>query len=215
MSYGGCRRCEDSKLIYMGVCIGCFPNDALVITRNGTKRMEWLQIGDEVMTEYGFEEIYFSSHNISSEFSSKYVEIVDEVNRSITLTKDHFIRINGAYEYAENVKIGDRLTNGNKVSRVFMGVQKQGMHNPFTISGTIIVNNISASCHSSWFFEHTLSWFKPPTKYIPKIYQHALLFVRKIYQYHPDWIKRFLGDGEYGAQNDDLWIIIKKMYETF
>ncbi len=193
----------------------CFPNDALATTRNGTKRMDELKIGDEVLTDYGFEIVYFSGHNDSNSVVNTYVKILDDANRSITLTKEHFIRVNGEYQYAGLVRVGDSLTNGNKVTRVLLNQLKKGMHNPFTMSGTITVNNVSASCHSSWFFENTISWLKPPTKYIPAIYQNAMYFIRQIYKHHPEWVKRFLGDKEHGAQNEDLWKIVKKMYYTF
>ena len=231
VQFGACQRCEDSFLamdmvgcpLEVGDITGpppdtdysCFPNDALATTRNGTKRMDELKIGDEVLTDYGFEIVYFSGHNDSNSVVNTYVKILDDANRSITLTKEHFIRVNGEYQYAGLVRVGDSLTNGNKVTRVLLNQLKKGMHNPFTMSGTITVNNVSASCHSSWFFENTISWLKPPTKYIPAIYQNAMYFIRQIYKHHPEWVKRFLGDKEHGAQNEDLWKIVKKMYYTF
>ena len=43
---------------------------------------------------------------------------------------------------------------GAVVSTAF--VSKRGLYNPYTLSGTIVVDGVAASCHSSWILDGLL-----------------------------------------------------------
>ena len=68
-----------------------------------------------------------------------------------------------------------------KLGRVLLNrmVPKQGLFNPYMLSGNIVVNGVAASAHSSWVLDH----FVPEalTKYLPATYQSIFVVGRWIY----------------------------------
>lgn len=80
------------------------------------------------------------------------------------------------------------LKTNNGLSRVVSAKIKQtiGLYNPYTTSGTLIVKNITTSCHSDWFLEDVVS-----DSSIHYIYQNILSPVRLIYYSSPSFVERF------------------------
>lgn len=60
-------------------------------------------------------------------------------------------------------------------------VQKQGLYNPYTLGGTIVVNGVVASTHSDWFLDAPFQ-FLGLTHWLPAVYQLVLLPVRMLYR---------------------------------
>jgi len=152
---------------------GCFPNNALVSTPTGTKRMYELRIGDSVLAARHdgssfFDEIYLFGHRDST-IMSQFVKIDTASGHSLSLTPDHQLLISsdqaGALKEtpAAAVKVGDfvRIVNsqGSFLTAITAAslVKDQGLWNPYTLSGTIIVNDVAASCHSSWALDGLFS----------------------------------------------------------
>ena len=61
-------------------------------------------------------------------------------------------------------------------------LKKQGLYNPFTLGGTIIVNGVVASSHSDWFLDSLFQVFNL-VHWLPAAYQLVLLPVRMLYYY--------------------------------
>jgi hypothetical protein len=59
-------------------------------------------------------------------------------------------------------------------------VVKQGVYNPFTLGGTIIVNGVVASSHSDWFLDSVFEAMGV-THWLPAAYQLILLPARVLY----------------------------------
>ncbi|KAL2644051.1 hypothetical protein R1flu_011638 [Riccia fluitans] len=59
-------------------------------------------------------------------------------------------------------------------------VRKEGLYNPFTLSGTIMVNGLAASSHSDWFLDQTFD-FLGLTHQLPDAYQIVLSPARALY----------------------------------
>ena len=49
-------------------------------------------------------------------------------------------------------------------------IEKQGVYNPFTLSGTIVVNGVVASSHSDWFLDSFFQFFNL-VHWLPAAYQ--------------------------------------------
>ena len=81
----------------------------------------------------------------------------------MSLSPDHYVAANGDLVYAKDVAVGDALgyvdggaaKSGAVVSTT--RVLKRGLYNPYTLSGTIVVDGVVASCHSSWILDGLLS----------------------------------------------------------
>lgn len=59
-------------------------------------------------------------------------------------------------------------------------IEKQGLYNPFTLGGTIIVNGVVASTHSDWFLDDFFEALDL-VHWLPAVYQMVLLPVRMLY----------------------------------
>ena len=70
-----------------------------------------------------------------------------------------------------------------------------GLYNPYTLSGTIVVDGVVASCHSSWI----LDGLAPP-RVLAKVYQRLFVVPRAAYKLiGADGMDAVFGVGNTGA----------------
>ncbi|KAG0565218.1 hypothetical protein KC19_8G174400 [Ceratodon purpureus] len=187
---------------------GCFPGDATVILAGGeVKRMSSLALGDKVAVRrhdggLDYEDIYAFGHKDASA-AAKYVHLSlkpvganmsDPALESTTLelTPLHFTVISSgseiSYKRARDVRVGDMMwAQASKHAELSLylvtdisTVVKQGLYNPYTLGGTIIVNGVVASAHSEWFLDATFDALGV-THWLPNAYQMVLAPVRLAY----------------------------------
>jgi hypothetical protein len=93
------------------------------------------------------------------------------------------------YKRAEDIEIGDRMwaqaEEKDTSAAVYVvkridTVVKQGVYNPSTLGGTIIVNGVVASSHSDWFLDSVFEAMGV-THWLPAAYQLILLPARVLY----------------------------------
>nr|PNR26589.1 hypothetical protein PHYPA_030070 [Physcomitrium patens] len=93
------------------------------------------------------------------------------------------------YKRAQDVRVGDMMwaqasTHAAELSPYLVTdistVEKQGLYNPFTLGGTIIVNGVAASAHSEWFLDGAFDALGL-THWIPSAYQMVLAPMRLAY----------------------------------
>jgi hypothetical protein len=75
-----------------------------------------------------------------------YLTIYTARNRSITLSADHLLYVNGQLAVAKSVREGDNLNNDDLVVMIELSRQR-GLFVPVTWSGNIIVSGVRASVH--------------------------------------------------------------------
>ena len=91
-----------------------------------------------------------------------FVELVLESDAKLSLTPDHYVAANDKLIYAKDVRVGDSISyvdNGAFKSGAVVSTtrsSKRGLYNPYTLSGTIVVDGVAASCHSSWILDGLL-----------------------------------------------------------
>eukprot|EP00249_Psilotum_nudum_P010528 c22590_g1_i2 orf=882-1634(+) len=164
-----------------------------------------------VWTEKGdleYDHVYAHGH-LDGEALSEFIALklsrlqVENETRTLELTADHFAIIltphstiaNAGkginvltYKRARDIQVGDAmlgLTRDLTYSPFYVIEAKKkvlkGLYNPYTLRGTIIVNNMLASCHSKWFLESTFDRLHL-SHLLPSIYQAILLPVRILYR---------------------------------
>ena len=182
----------------------CFPADTLVFTTSGTKRISDVQVGDYLSTTCGFSSVYLLAHT-KHDIKTTFVEITTDSQHIVQLSPLHYIKVNGHYSCAKNVKLGDSLTvrinRMNHTSLTYQEsrvtevreVEKTGLYSPFTMCGDIeVVSNemnsgVIASIYSDWFLEGL--GVDPST--IPGIYHMLLTPLRLVHDKYPEWIWNF------------------------
>lgn len=185
-------------------CPSCFPEDALVETPRGSLQMKDLRVGDKVLTsgeggELKFEDVYFFGH-ADTDKVAEYVEIqLAEANKPLQISKKHFVPLcpvrgevceyaDRVYKYAKEAMVGDHLWRAGKDGSVELGrveeigsILARGMYNPYTLGGSIIVNDMLASAHSNWILDDYTP--ESMTGYLPAIYQALFAPGRLLYSF--------------------------------
>merc|ERR1719512_132282 len=101
------------------------------------------------------------------------VQVTTASNHTLAVTPDHYLPLSGGgHKSAGLLTFGDELfvqsVEGlapSPITSVDM-VEEQGLFNPYTTTGDLVVDGVLASCHSSWFLEDHLS-----EEYIVPAYQ--------------------------------------------
>jgi len=123
--------------------------------------MDELEIGDNVLVSYGkYAQVYFMGHR-DRQTRAEFVNIKLEHHHELALSSLHYAKVcldthrcddgNTRYISADQVKVGDlmELSSGDIVAVVKTSrVVKQGVFNPHTLHGDIVVNGVVASSYT-------------------------------------------------------------------
>ncbi len=191
----------------------CFPSDSLVTLEHGTIHMADLKVGDKVLTSNGFSPVYFFGHRNSSEIIN-YLNIVTKSTR-LRISEEHYIDIfrKGILTVrAGKIRVGDEVWVKGRlesVTEVYTS-KESGIYNPYTLDGTIVVDNVLASCYS----ESDVVPVEPILRKFlsedaidtmaPTIYHEVFAPLRALYVANgPEWAQKYaLKMGEQTAYKD-------------
>lgn len=149
---------------------GCFPANATVDTPTGKKRMADLKIGDQVLSTSAdgvltYSPVLLFLHR-DAEQKRLYVVITTEKKEQIVLTSSHLIFItdektpkidvSSSYvTFAKNVEVGHFVFVKNNSSKIELqkvinvtAIVETEHYAPLTEEGSIVVNNVVASCYA-------------------------------------------------------------------
>jgi len=142
------------KSLERNVTATCFPGDATVVLGDGSvSEMTQLNIGDVVLSAPGkYSQVYLFSHRHSGVLTEHVeVSLADYENGpGLTLTAGHHLRVNGLLKPASDIRVGDTLETvyGVKSVSSLRRVSKEGLYNPHTMEGTIVVNGVICSTYT-------------------------------------------------------------------
>lgn len=159
----------------MGKSGGCFPGNSLVRTEDGgTKRLEEVQLGERIAALDSYGNVVYSeviAFLDRSPFERRqFIRLTTESGRVLTLTPAHLVPVEGrASVFAAKVQPGDRILVSadatsatenqledqakNEDLRWDIVVQaklvlEEGVFAPLTTEGTLLVNDVVASCYA-------------------------------------------------------------------
>ena len=119
-------------------------------------KMKELKIGQSVMTldEEGSPAVttFLGWLHKDTNLEAEFLEITTEDGHKITLTPTHIIMVNSEMKLASQVVVGDLLTDRTGAPTAVISITKlvtKGVYSPLTMSSTILVNNILASCFAA------------------------------------------------------------------
>lgn len=143
----------------------CFPAGATVRLANGAlRRMDELSIGDHVQVgPEKYSEVFMFTHRLSAAESPQnhFVQLHTRSqsaadhdatqSRTIAMSPQHYLYVNGDLKPASKARVGDVIAYDNGlrglVTRVEY-VREDGLYNPQTLHGDIVVNGIVASTYT-------------------------------------------------------------------
>ena len=141
----------------------CFPGSATVqLQGGGTKLMRELAVGDKVLVGPGGQhsEVYMFSHRLV-DATVNYVELETATGERLHLSGGHYLYIGGGIGggghlvEAQHVKVGDNVTLGatgvGAPVVAVRSVRKEGLYNPHTLQGDIVVDGVLASTYTAAF----------------------------------------------------------------
>merc|ERR1719320_32807 len=136
---------------------GCFTGQSLVCLPDGAEvKMKELKIGQSVMTldEEGSPAVttFLGWLHKDTMMEAEFLEITTEDGHKITLTPTHIIMVNSDMKLARHAVLGDQLVSKTGAPTAVNSITKlvtKGVYSPLTMSSTILVNNILASCFAA------------------------------------------------------------------
>lgn len=191
---------------YLRQCVACFPGSSTVILESGERRsMSQLAIGDRVQVvdptsgKVGYEEVYLFGHQLS-DTTATFIKATLANGKVLTLSPDHFVPAvpmgkavlfkNSVMMRGKDLLVGMHVfaaaggegpeSAASMVQHVGVSAE-QGLFNPYTMGGLIVVDGVVASAHSRWVFDGIMDAVGLTHK-IPALYQALFAPVRMLYR---------------------------------
>ena len=196
---------EGSTFCPISLPLSCFPAAAMVTRRSDAGLLEHIPIsmatvGDHVLVGYSpggvpmFEPIYLQGH--ASAARAPHVRLHLRGGGEISATEDHYLPLaSGGYVVFGRASAGMELTtfapDGTTSLAAVERVERcelDGLYNPHTMGGNIVVNGVLVSCHSAWILEGA-AWAEKREAVAPAVYQALLAPVRQLYLAAPKYVK--------------------------
>ena len=132
----------------------CFPGDAAVTLEGGAqKAMRDLNVGDKVLVGKGvYSEVFMFSHRLA-DAEATFVQL-KTASTTLALTRGHYLYANGKLAQAQAVRPGDNVTLADgkpALVTAIAAVRKEGLHNPHTLQGDIVVDGMLTSTYTAAF----------------------------------------------------------------
>lgn len=142
--------------IYSSETLSCFPSDALLTRESGAAvSMSELEIGDRVLDINGkFTDVFMFTHKDMSPELHPFVELTTEYasGQTLTLSSGHYAYTSAGLKSASEIEIGmSLLKSEGQQTRVIKKrfVLRQGLYNPQSISGSLVVNGFAVSTYTT------------------------------------------------------------------
>ncbi|CAF3637472.1 unnamed protein product [Rotaria sp. Silwood1] len=169
----------------------CFSGDSLIKLSNGEyKEIGNLQSSDEIITidqskTISTEMIMMLDKQISKQ--ALFYTLRTDSGNEISLTEYHLIPTinsngNENYLFAKQIKIGDYLFvlfNGKLKYSPVINItieMKKGYYAPLTMKGTLLINNVLASCFANVNNHHLAQYYMTPFHYYYKFARFMSLY---------------------------------------
>lgn len=136
----------------------CFPRSAEVVLKDGSvKQMKDVRIGDSVHVSDGqFSPVIMFTHKDDGA-RTWFLRVITDDNSVLVASAGHYVYVNGQLEAMRKIRVGDvmqmmsndRRSDGSAVRvRSVSKVRGNGLYNPQTASGDIVVNGFKSSCYT-------------------------------------------------------------------
>lgn len=131
----------------------CFPGDATTELPDGSRvRMRDLAINAKIrVSTREYSHVFMFSHRKRGTWR-KFVRIATACGREISLTEGHMLYVNGRLAAARDTKLGDLVrlaAGGDGVVKIVSRRWAEGLYNPHTLHGDIVVDGIVASTYTT------------------------------------------------------------------
>ncbi|XP_044258646.1 indian hedgehog protein [Tribolium madens] len=159
---------------------GCFSGETTVLTSTGLRRnLSDLRIGEKIQAfDPATKQLVFSEILVFLDFDPsqkrEFLSITLSSGRTLTVTPSHLLLLDDrTVKYAEKLQIGDFLLvsdpkDGLSREEIVQvrGVWRTGVFAPLTSVGTLVVNDVVASCYASVDSQWVAHWAFLPVRWV-------------------------------------------------
>ncbi|RZC40304.1 Hint and/or PT-HINT domain containing protein [Asbolus verrucosus] len=160
---------------------GCFSGDSTVLTSTGQRRkLSEVQVGERILAEDpSTKEMVFSEVLLFLHYDPyqkrEFLQITLSKGQVLTVTPNHLV-VSGKLTdsrtvYAKKLKIGDTLRVSDSNNRLkedeivqVKPVLRTGVFAPLTTVGTLVVNDVLASCYATVDDQSLAHWAFSPIR---------------------------------------------------
>lgn len=155
----------------------CFPPTATVRLATGrTVPMSELRIGDRVQTGPSAYSTVFSWTHKSPQVEAEFVRLHTTLTDPLVLTPSHYVyNAGGQLVVARSVKIGDTLVGAdgaNLIVRYVDRVRMNGLYNPQTMDGDIVVDGVRVSTYTQAVMPTAAHAFLAPVRAVSRLFSN-------------------------------------------
>ncbi|XP_072376027.1 protein hedgehog-like [Diabrotica undecimpunctata] len=160
---------------------GCFSGDSTVLTSTGVRRkLSELQIGEKILAQDTLSnELIFSEVLLYLDYNPsqkrEFLKLTLSSNRTLIITPSHLVLKETSEGYrtvfAKSISVGDKLLVSNNSHSVVTdsvievsGVVRTGVYAPLTAAGTLVVNDVVASCYAVMDSQAIAHWAFLPVR---------------------------------------------------
>lgn len=163
---------------------GCFSGNSTVLTSTGVHRkLSELQIGEKILTVHpSTNQIVFSPVLLFLDYDPhqkrEFLQITLDSKRVLTVTSTHLVvtgtKLKSRTVFAEKLKIGDLMLVSDSNNRRLLedrivkieSVLRDGVYAPLTSTGTLLVNDVLASCYATVDSQLLAHWAFSPIRLV-------------------------------------------------
>jgi Hint module len=124
----------------------------VVLSSGVAMRIDELSVGDRVHVGHGcFSEVFMFTHRVA-DIHQQFISIESSSGARLRATAGHYLYVNGGLGAVGSVTVGDEIELGYGVKDVVTKVTVvagQGLYNPQTVNGDIVVDGIRASTYTT------------------------------------------------------------------
>ncbi|CAG9769287.1 unnamed protein product [Ceutorhynchus assimilis] len=159
---------------------GCFTGESTVLTSTGVRRqLSELHVGEKILShDPATQKLVFSEVILFLDYNPsqrrEFLNFHLKSGRTLTVTSNHLITLkDGRTVYAKSLKIGDNLLvsdDKNSLSKdtieQIKTVFRTGVFAPLTKVGTVVVNEVVASCYATVDSQTLAHWAFMPLRLV-------------------------------------------------
>lgn len=148
---------------------GCFPGRSIITTEDGSrKRLDELRLGERIAAVNSRGDVVYSEViaflDRSPSEKRQFIRLTTKSGRVLTLTPTHLVPVEGRSSvFARMVQIGDKILVSDATTSVRNSVDnrlrwdtvietklvlEEGVFAPLTMEGTLLVDDVVASCYA-------------------------------------------------------------------
>lgn len=144
---------------------GCFPPNALVqVEGEESKSLQDLQIGDRILAydsstgKFVYSSVLLWLDRDPSQVR-QYIVLETKFEKRLEVTPSHLLMVPSETGpkavFAQTLQVGDRVLTKNEAGELIEDtvisshlIKRQGVFAPLTVHGTVVVDNVVASCYA-------------------------------------------------------------------